>query len=890
MSSTIFSVTSGTSISIDPHTDVEGTGQKNPVAPHDTQNEAPAPQNPPKEDLVQAEARLHRMLDTALDRSGGLRGIGGDLYDAIKTEIPRPKIFHGGFRIHSAMLKAANACDVAAANLRRIPIADFHANPLPDAAFAALEAFVGAQNELYTQIGAFQKARGVNAALLDSLAQATQFRASEALNFAATMQLTAMPAEQRQQIAPRVADPQAPTAGKAMQDMTHFMHGSGNVAGAFKADAARLFGSIDALEGRKGQMPLAEFRDTITRLRADLEALRGRIDRAIHPDADPGGGPVLIPDRTLFAPAEAMLVRSAERLNALASADPRAGVKSAVRAILPPVDQSLFPSASALPGGLRKPLVVGLARYNDKVSEIMTRLDAGELSPEQLAHEMKDAVRILRAPDTYRACGTLLTMMAIAEHPNMSAREIGVYYQYFCGESLQPGMADQLHPRVGKNGFVLVPPEMKKLAAQIENTPLLTRNGILVSEFQEAAGMLRSTGANPQARGEYIQAALDHHVDMNTILEASLRGIMADQLELRAGDAILTDTRKLGQGAANTVHLCTYRGKDGEDMKLVFKPEVGARRGLDDLCAAGLGYRNGARVMQLNVAASRVAEAIGCGGTIARSSIGSHNGQLGLFMEAAPGKTFLNIAKGKPFCRMPDGKELNFPDACHVLRTNGKLDAMRANLMRELSKMEWADVLSGQVDRHRDNYLIDINPQTGAVKITGIDNDASFGTRKTGMTVVDLSRPTSSQKNFLNKLRKEGYKTEPDGHIDLSKLPDGLLSETRQLFGFNQLFRPVLIDRDTFDKLRAIREDDYRAMLAPCMDNEAVDAAVSRLKDAQRHAARLEREQRIVEDWNAPGIRDIYTRHKVGAEGSFGEGILNGFFTRDFLKKFSTLI
>lgn len=221
MSSTIFSATSGTSISVDPHADVEGAGQQNPVVPHDAQNEAPAPGNPPNEDLVQAEARLHQMLDTALDRSGGLRGIGGDLYDAIKTEIPRPKVFHGGFRIHSAMLKAANACDVAAANLRRIPIADFHANPLPDAAFAALEAFVGAQNELYTQIGAFQKASGVSAALLDSLAQATQFRASEALNFAATMQLTAMPAERRQQIAPGVADPQAPTAGKA-----HAGHGA----------------------------------------------------------------------------------------------------------------------------------------------------------------------------------------------------------------------------------------------------------------------------------------------------------------------------------------------------------------------------------------------------------------------------------------------------------------------------------------------------------------------------------------------------------------------------------------------------------------------------------------------------------------------------------------
>jgi len=520
----------------------------------------------------------------------------------------------------------------------------------------------------------------------------------------------------------------------------------------------------------------------------------------------------------------------------------------------------------------------------------MTRLDAGALSPERLAHEMEDAVRILRAPETRRACGTLLTMMAIAEHPTIGAKEIGGYYQHFCGERIPRGMADLLRRSVGQNGFVLVPSEMKRLAAQIENTPLLTRDGILVSEFQEAAGMLRSTGANPQARGEYIQAALDHHVDMNTILEASLRGIMADQLELRAGDAILTDTRKLGQGAANTVHLCTYRGRDGEDMKLVFKPEVGARRGLDHLCASGLGYRNGARVMQLNVAASRVADAIGCGGTIARSSIGSHDGQLGLFMEAAPGKTFFDIARGKPVCRMPDGKELNFPETCRVLRSNGKLDAMRANLMRELSKMEWADVLSGQVDRHGDNYLIDINPQTGAVKITGIDNDASFGTRKAGMTVVDLSRPTPRQQDFLSKLRREGYTIPPDGRIDLSKLPDRLLSETRQQFGFNQLFRPVFIDRDTFDKLTAIREDDYRAMLAPCMDNEAVDAAVSRLKDAQRHAARLEREHRVVDDWAAPGIKETYARHKRGAPGSFGERIQNGFFTRDFLTKFSAIL
>ncbi|MFR6517996.1 MAG: hypothetical protein ACLUPV_01495 [Bilophila wadsworthia] len=888
MSSTIFTATSGTSISVDPHADVEGAGQQNPAVPHDAQNGAPAPGNPPNEDLVQAEARLRQMLDTALDRSGGLRGIGGDLYDAIKTEIPRPKVFHGGFRIHSAMLKAANACDVAAANLRRIPIADFHANPLPDAAFAALEAFVGAQNELYTQIGAFQKASGVSAALLDSLAQATQFRASEALNFAATMQLAAMPAERRQQIAPGVADPQAPTAGKAMQDMAHFMHGSGDVAGAFRADAARLSGASTRWKAARADAagripgyghPVARRSRSPARphRRGDTPQRRSRGRPRPHPRPHP-----VRPRRGHARPFRRAAGRPCLR---------RSQSGRQIRRARDPAARGPVPVSLGL-GPARRPRHA--ARHGARPLQRQGQRNhdpprcRGALA-ERLAHEMEDAVRILRTPETRRACGTLLTMMAIAEHPTIGAKEIGGYYQHFCGERIPRGMADLLRRSVGQNGFVLVPSEMKRLAAQIENTPLLARwdPRFRVSGGRRDAALDRG---QPAGEGEYIQAALDHHVDMNTILEASLRGIMADQLELRAGDAILTDTRKLGQGAANTVHLCTYRGRDGEDMKLVFKPEVGARRGLDHLCASGLGYRNGARVMQLNVAASRVADAIGCGGTIARSSIGSHDGQLGLFMEAAPGKTFFDIARGKPVCRMPDGKELNFPETCRVLRSNGKLDAMRANLMRELSKMEWADVLSGQVDRHGDNYLIDINPQTGAVKITGIDNDASFGTRKAGMTVVDLSRPTPRQQDFLSKLRREGYTIPPDGRIDLSKLPDRLLSETRQQFGFNQLFRPVFIDRDTFDKLTAIREDDYRAMLAPCMDNEAVDAAVSRLKDAQRHAARLEREHRVVEDWAAPGIKETYARHKVGAKGSFGERIQNGFFTRDFLTKFSAIL
>lgn len=400
MSSTIFSATSGTSISVDPHADVEGAGQQNPAVPHDAQNGAPAPGNPPNEDLVQAEARLRQMLDTALDRSGGLRGIGGDLYDAIKTEIPRPKVFHGGFRIHSAMLKAANACDVAAANLRRIPIADFHANPLPDAAFAALEAFVGAQNELYTQIGAFQKASGVSAALLDSLAQATQFRASEALNFAATMQLAAMPAERRQQIAPGVADPQAPTAGKAMQDMAHFMHGSGDVAGAFRADAARLFGSIDALEGRKGRCRWPNSGIRPPGCAAISKPCAAASTGRYTPTPIPGAAPSSSPTAPCSPPPRPCSPVPPSGWTPLPPPIPERASNPPCARSCRPWTSPCFPRPRPCPAASARRLATGLARYNAKVSEIMTRLDAGALSPERLAHEMEDAVRILRTPET----------------------------------------------------------------------------------------------------------------------------------------------------------------------------------------------------------------------------------------------------------------------------------------------------------------------------------------------------------------------------------------------------------------------------------------------------------------------------------------------------------
>ncbi|WP_462431034.1 hypothetical protein, partial [Bilophila wadsworthia] len=154
---------------------------------------------------------------------------------------------------------------------------------------------------------------------------------------------------------------------------------------------------------------------------------------------------------------------------------------------------------------------------------------------------------------------------------------------------------------------------------------------------------------------------------------------------------------------------------------------------------------------------------IGCGDVIAKSSIGSHDGKIGLFMEAAPGKTARALLSGNPVCRTAGGEELNLTQALDYMQNNGKLNIARANPMRECNKLEWADLLSGQVDRHADNYLVHINPDTGRVKITGIDNDASFGSRRVGLNHVDVR---GMEYRLDGKIRPELI----GDHVDLSAL------------------------------------------------------------------------------------------------------------------------
>lgn len=616
---------------------------------------------------------------------------------------------------------------------------------------------------------------------------------------------------------------QAPVPKSVHEGIMHIspeMHGGGYLLDSLREQATGLFERIDVLQGRQGRMAVDDFQQEINRLRNEVEGLKGRL--AVN--RNEAGFQA---DEAVFGALEGMLSRSSERLAALAEAKPRDVAFSALKAVLRPVNQADYKAAGALITH-GKDLERDVADYNQKVDYLLREVEAGTRNDrDRLKTIVEEALQTL-----WESKGM------------MEARDL----------------ANSLIEKKK-----LVPPAL---------VSLLETASVYTFEQNEIYDMLDAVGENRHARAEYVAMAYDHNLDLQTVMEASLRGIPPDQLELEAGAGVLKESRPLGQGAVNSVALCTYHGSDGENKTLVFKPELGARRGLNRLAAWNLGYDDRVRTMQINVAASRSAEAIGCGEVIAKSSIGSHQGEIGLFMEVAPGKPARAFRKAdKPMCRTEKGEDLDRAQALRYMRKNGTLDSVRAGLMRQCNQLEWADLLSGQVDRHPDNYLVHINPDTGAVKITGIDNDASFGSRRGDLNLVDVR----GIEHFLDKVRP-GLK---GPFVDLADLTYDELRKMHDLLGFNQASLPPCIDRNTYNKLVTTDVPEYLRTMESCIGQKAAVFAVSRLQAAMRHAQDLAGQGKVVDDWNAPEAQDIVKSSYVE-----NEPLRNGFYNRDLAEYF----
>jgi hypothetical protein len=269
------------------------------------------------------------------------------------------------------------------------------------------------------------------------------------------------------------------------------------------------------------------------------------------------------------------------------------------------------------------------------------------------------------------------------------------------------------------------------------------------------------------------------------------------------------------KGKVNTLSKLVYKNsKIG-----VFKPEILVDRSgakAFDLCGI---KQDDPRFGNRNIASRVMSDVLGSK-LIPKSRFTIHKGQLGLLMDMAPG------------VKVRDLKGSDLPTS----------DEAMASLQQQLNELEWIDMLTGQVDRHDENYMIDITD--GSVKITGIDNDLCFG---------------ENQGKFG----------------EYSGIPIMYLSAQK----------PPLMDKAAFEKLTKLDfEKDVRPQLDGLLTIAEIEATASRIAEMKQHAESLAPDF-IVEDWQT--WRSPKTTVDPGGKSApeFLAATEGTLFNRDFVDK-----
>ncbi len=376
------------------------------------------------------------------------------------------------------------------------------------------------------------------------------------------------------------------------------------------------------------------------------------------------------------------------------------------------------------------------------------------------------------------------------------------------------------------------------------------------------------------------------HITIQQAMDCKERAIRFKDCDFGAlNDTEASKTNdKFGAGNANSVAKITFKNGDVR----VFKAEkLKEENPLDGATAIGID-KNSPHNGNRNIATSAVGDLLGVS-VLPKVSFGLHKNpntdqdEIGLMMGLAPGKspvqdvwedfvppkqgqigTLLGpppdldaLMKRKPPIRQdPDNADVWQKQIKKILPPWGDTPPSKkaqAALQEQLNGLEWCDVLTGQTDRHAQNYFVEIKGDD--VKVTGIDNDMAFGKKQTKASVT----------------RKE---------MDARRTPPGL---------------PPLIDKKVYDELmKKTFEKDLLPGLSGLLTDEEIAATKQRFTEVQEHAAKLEKAGFVVADWSSwqspddkkLSARDYLAALQEGAKDNKSATQAGGLFGRDFAKLF----
>jgi hypothetical protein len=254
-------------------------------------------------------------------------------------------------------------------------------------------------------------------------------------------------------------------------------------------------------------------------------------------------------------------------------------------------------------------------------------------------------------------------------------------------------------------------------------------------------------------------------------------------------DDVIDPPSYLAAGRFNRVFSVKLRGLNGEPLDRVFKPLAAVEKGWVAE-RTGIDLRNPQTAMR-NLATLAYAQRLGFDvipdmkvGLLTLPGPGSPQPQLGLVMERAPG---------------------------HSARMTSLPDLRRGDVARETTKLQLLDHLTGQGDRHSENYFIHIDPQS-RVKVTGIDNDQCFGHK--------AHRPDAMRPDFTS--------------FRLDRI------------GFNGTGLPKFIDTEMAKAVTSVTPEHLHEMLVDKLSAAEVQAAVKRLEGVKAHVAQLSQQGKVL--------------------------------------------
>lgn len=135
----------------------------------------------------------------------------------------------------------------------------------------------------------------------------------------------------------------------------------------------------------------------------------------------------------------------------------------------------------------------------------------------------------------------------------------------------------------------------------------------------------------------------------------------------------------------------------------------------------------------------------------------------------------------------------------------GKTAHLSAGAIKQLMSLQVFDYICGQVDRHYNNFLMDVEEKDGKVMINGItaiDHDLSFG--KLTSRQIEFEHPNEWPQTFIRPLQ---------------------LGETPQL---------MALDKPFADRIIALEPTQVIYLLKPFLEDNEISATLNRLKTVQQ--------------------------------------------------------